>query len=148
VTDGPERVTRVSAYAVCVQDGRLLLARLAPGYMTGYDGWWTLPGGGIEHGEDPQDAAVRELEEETGLIGAVEELLDVDSWSRVLTNRGGEENDYHGIQILFRCRIVGGKMRNEVGGSTDECRWFSRAELPADRLTDIAELAVRRVGLD
>lgn len=41
---------RVAAYAVCVRDGQLLLARSpAP------DGTpeWVLPGGGMEHGEDP-----------------------------------------------------------------------------------------------
>ncbi len=148
MTEEPERITRVSAYAVCVEDERLLLARLAPGYTSGYDGWWTLPGGGIEHGEDPRDAAVRELAEETGLIGEAEELLDVASWRRVITSSDGEEIDYHGIQILYRCRVFGGELRNEVDGSTDECRWFSRAELPSDRLTDIAELAVGRIGLD
>lgn len=61
MTNGPRQVTRVSAYAVCVEDGRLLLARIAPGYTVGLDGWWTLPGGGIEHGEDPRAGAVREL---------------------------------------------------------------------------------------
>lgn len=148
MSKGPERVTRVSAYAVCEQDGRVLLARIAPGFTVGYDGWWTLPGGGIEHGEDPRDAAIRELEEETGLTGEVLELLEVDSWHSVLRSHDGTTNDYHGIRILYRCRVVGGELRNEVDGSTDECRWFSRAELPSDRLTDIAELAVRHIGLD
>lgn len=148
MTSGPTPVTRVSAYAVCVEDGRLLLARIAPGYTVGFDGWWTLPGGGIEHGEDPRDAAVRELAEETGLIGEVVELLDVDSWHTTFTNRIGEPEDYHGIRILYGCRVVGGELRNEVDGSTDECRWFSKSELPAHRLADIAELAAKRIGLD
>ena len=144
----PRQVTRVSAYAVCVEDGRLLLARIAPGYVAGLDGWWTLPGGGIEHGEDPRAGAIRELQEETGVIGEVVDLLDVDSWHAVLTDRDGEARDYHGIRILYRCRITGGELRNEVGGSTDECRWFSSAELPRDRLADIAQLALGRIGLD
>ena len=147
MTEAAERVTRVGAYAVCVENERVLLTRIAPGYTTGYDGWWTLPGGGIEHGEAPRDAAVRELEEETGLIGEAEDLLDVASWQTILGPEG-EEIDYHGIQILFRCRVLGGELRNEVDGSTDECRWFSRTELPRDRLTDIAELAARHLGLD
>lgn len=128
MSDGPERITRVAAYAVCVEEGRLLLAHIAPGYTFGFDGWWTLPGGGVEHGEHPRDAAIRELGEETGLIGEVVELLDVDSWRSVHTNRAGATEDYHGICILYRCRVVGGELRNEVGGSTDECRWFSSAD--------------------
>lgn len=146
--DAPRQVTRVSAYAVCVDGDRLLLARIAPGFTVGFDGWWTLPGGGIDHGEDPRDGAVRELQEETGLIGEVDELLDVDSWRITYTDRAGEAVDYHGIRILYRCRVVGGELRNEVGGSTDECRWFARDEMPADRLADIAQLALGRIGLD
>ena len=140
--------TRVSAYAVCVEDDRILLARIAPGYTDGFDGWWTLPGGGIEHGEDPRHAAIRELREETGLDGEIVELLDVDSWRRVLVDRDGVPYNYHGIRVLYRCRVTGGELTNEVGGSTDECRWFTSADLPRDRLVDLAELAVRRMGLD
>ena len=148
MTEGaaPRRITRVSAYAVCVDvDERILLCRIAPGYTVGFDGWWTLPGGGLEHGEDPRDGALRELTEETGLSGAIEGLLDVDSWHELYTNLAGEREDYHGIRILFRCRIVGGDLRDETDGSTDTCLWFARSELPAGRLVDIAELAVRRV---
>lgn len=142
------RVTRVSAYAVCAEHGRILLARIAPGYTDAFDGWWTLPGGGTDHGEHPRDAAIRELREETGLVGEVVELLDVDSWRKVLRGRDGVETDYHGVRILYRCRVVGGELRNEVGGSTDECRWFSAEELPRETLGDIAEVAVSLIGLD
>ncbi|WP_280463409.1 NUDIX hydrolase [Nocardia carnea] len=67
---------RLAAYAVCVTDGRVLLAchRSRDGEST-----WTLPGGRVEHGEDPCDAVTRELTEETGCHGIVERLLGVDS---------------------------------------------------------------------
>lgn len=148
MTGEPRRVTRVGAYAVCVEDRRLLLTRVAAGYTLRHDGWWTLPGGGIEHGEDPRDAAVRELEEETGLVGEVSELLEVSSSRLAFTDRDGDTQDYHGIRILYRCRVVGGQLRDEVGGSSDAARWFVRDELPSQLMVDIARLAVERIGLD
>jgi ADP-ribose pyrophosphatase YjhB (NUDIX family) len=149
VTDAPRRVTRVAAYAVCTdEEGRLLLCRIAPGHSVGFDGWWTLPGGGLDHGEDPRDGALRELTEETGYVGELEELLEIDSWHTVFADpREGQDLDWHGIRILYRCRIVGGELRDEPDGSTDTCRWFTPDELSAERLVDIAELAAKRIGV-
>lgn len=145
---GPRQVTRVSAYAICSDDAnRILLCRIAPGGSVNFDGWWTLPGGGLDHGEDPRDAALRELSEETGLIGELDELMEVDSWRTHFINLDGEELDWHGIRFLYRCRVVGGDLRNELDGSTDLARWFTSVELRDERIVDIAELAARRIGL-
>jgi 8-oxo-dGTP diphosphatase len=70
------RVTRVAAYALCVRDQRILLCRIADGSWSGV-GQWTLPGGGLEFGEAPRDGALRELAEETGLLGEIDILADV-----------------------------------------------------------------------
>lgn len=51
---------RLAAYAVCIEDGRVLLARHIP--REG-ESDWTLPGGRVEHGEDPFDAVIREVAE-------------------------------------------------------------------------------------
>lgn len=66
----------MAAYAMCVRDGQLLLARWIDG-----DGVpeWTLPGGGMEHGEDPYDTVRREVDEETGYDIEVTGLLGVDT---------------------------------------------------------------------
>ena len=52
---------RIGAYAVVVESDRVLL----PHWRA--DGRWTLPGGGIDPGEDAYTAAIRELGEETGV---------------------------------------------------------------------------------
>jgi 8-oxo-dGTP diphosphatase len=130
---------RVAAYAVCVRDGRILLARSpAP------DGTpeWVLPGGGMEHGEDPLDTVVRELDEETGYRVEVTGLLGVDSSRRVL-RRGGLRGprDHHGLRIVYEGRVVGGELRNEVNGSTDLAAWHDLEAVPdltRVRLVDVA----------
>lgn len=63
--------SRVSAYAVAVAQGQLLLTQLSDASPVFEPGLWHLPGGGIDPGEQPRETLARELYEETGL-----ELLD------------------------------------------------------------------------
>ncbi|NED93092.1 NUDIX domain-containing protein, partial [Streptomyces sp. SID11233] len=51
---------RLAAYAVCLREHRVLLARHVP---PGGGSTWTLPGGRVEHAEDPFDAVLREIAE-------------------------------------------------------------------------------------
>ncbi|MGH3076162.1 MAG: NUDIX hydrolase, partial [Gaiellales bacterium] len=70
--------TRVGAYALAMDDaGRVLLCRIAPSIVAGEV--WTLPGGGLEFGEAPEAAVIRELAEESGYHGEVESLATVTS---------------------------------------------------------------------
>jgi ADP-ribose pyrophosphatase YjhB (NUDIX family) len=145
MSQAPERrqVTRIGAYVVCVEEGRILLCRIAPGYTNGFDGYWTLPGGGIDFGEDPREGAIRELAEETGLQGVLEGLLEVESNRNAFTSRSGAPVDFHGIRIIYRARITGGELLCEVGGSTDACQWFTPDELASENALDLAWLGVR-----
>lgn len=59
------------AVCVCIDNGRVLVIRRVKNDRR----YTVLPGGGVEEGETPAEAAVRELEEETGLKGTVVEGL-------------------------------------------------------------------------
>ena len=51
--------------------------------------------------------------------------------------------EHHGIQVLYRVRIVSGELRDEPQGSTDEAAWISRSEAAALRLVPLAEEGMR-----
>lgn len=137
------RWTRVAAYALCTDTaGRVLLVRIAPGYLAG--GSWTLPGGGLQFGEDPEAAVLRELTEETGLIGTVKSIALIDS-----RTRGGEPGRgmgaWHGISIFYRVEITGGELQAEVEESTDAAAWFSRVEIAELPFVDLVDVALRKL---
>jgi 8-oxo-dGTP diphosphatase len=131
--------TRLGGYALCVEDGRILLSRLAVVELE--YGAWTLPGGGVDFGEHPDRTVVRELEEETGLIGEVDRVAGV--FSHVYHDSpAADGGDLHFLGILYRVRIRGGALRDEVGGSTDRAAWFSRRELDDLPLVEIARYGI------
>jgi len=117
---------RLGAYAVVSDDARrLLCCRIAPGYP--WAETWTLPGGGVEWGEHPDDAVIRELAEETGLAGRIERIIGIDS--HVIERPVSRPGPAHIVAILYRVADVTGALRVEQGGSTDACAWLSAAEI-------------------
>ena len=120
---------------------QLLLCRLSD--QTDYPGMWTLPGGGIDFGEHPEDAARREVFEETGYDARISELVAVDSRRRVLTDDDGREVDFHSVRIVYRGEIVAGELTHETNGSTDMAQWCARSETATMTLSDVALIGAR-----
>ncbi len=101
-------------------DGRVLLGRRAD------DGRWTIITGMVEPNEDPAPAAVREVEEEAGVVVEVEHLIDVHV-TGPMTFPNGDQCSF--LTTVFRCRYLSGKAQVNDDESTD-VGWFSLDELP------------------
>ena len=85
-----------------------------------FNGYWCLPGGHIEFGEEVEDALYREIAEETGLeitehrfFGYFTELFP--------------EFDWHAVALFFVVKVEGKEARQE--SEVAQLRWFSRDEL-------------------
>lgn len=137
---------RVAAYAVVVNRRRLLLTQLAP--RTGAAGRWNLPGGGIDPGETPEAAVVREVAEETGQVVDQVRLVDVMTQHWVGRSQRGLE-DYHAVRLLHvaRCARPTRPVVHDVGGSTSDARWVPLAELASVPVVASVRVALRAVGL-
>ncbi|MFF4171139.1 NUDIX hydrolase [Streptomyces sp. NPDC001744] len=135
-----KRDVRVAAYAVCVRDGRILLARWVADDGTRR---WTLPGGGMDHGEEPVRTVVREVEEETGYTAEPTVLLGIDSIRRNWSRRLRQPGDFQGLRIVYEARITGGELRAETDGSTDLAAWHPLSAVPGLPRVELVD-----IGLD
>ena len=109
----------MATYGLCRRgDGDVLLVRAAPTLTVA--GQWFLPGGGLEHGEDPVTGLEREFAEETGLDVDVGALLGVLSDTFTLP----EGTSLHTVRIIFEIDAYRGTLRDEADGSSDTARWF------------------------
>jgi len=106
--------------AVFDDTGRVLLGRRAD------SGIWTLPGGIIDPAEQPADAAVREVFEETGVVARPEVLTSV-TVSAPMTYPNGDQVQY--LEYCFRCRRAGGEA-GPGDGELSATGWYARDNLP------------------
>lgn len=134
---GLPRRQRVAAYAVIVRDGDVLLSRLAPSISS--EELWTLPGGGIEFGEHPDDAVVREVHEETGLDCILGPPLWIGSAHRVV-DRESEPTDMHSVRIVYDAWVAADAPEPqvvEVDGSTIDARWLPVSEVESGQVPTV-----------
>lgn len=111
----------VSGRAIIVQDKKLLLVS-----GDGNGDFWCTPGGRIEYTESLREGLAREVQEETGLTVAVNDIASVCDFI-------DEANSIHRIDIFFYCNITSGDLskdhHDDVGDSVNESKFFTLEEI-------------------
>jgi 8-oxo-dGTP diphosphatase len=121
---------KVAAAVLIESEGKALLIKRA---NMPERGKWTLPAGFVDAGEDPQEAAKRECQEETGLQVRIHSLVDV--------FYGKEHERGADIVILYRGNVESGSLR--AGDDAQEVGFFEPNEIPPLAF-DATQKAIRR----
>jgi ADP-ribose pyrophosphatase YjhB (NUDIX family) len=125
--DDASHVWRIGAYAVCRRADEVLLVRASS--RTEVEGSWFLPGGGLEFGEQPEAAVLRELQEETGLNGTDPRLVSVTTGLRARA----DGTEVFTVRLIYAVDVAdpGGALAFERHGTSDEARWVPLDEVAA-----------------
>lgn len=122
---------KLAVAVVIVEDGRILLGRRAPGSREA--GRWSLPAGFVERGEVVEEAAAREVREETGLDVKIGELLTVRSYP-------GEPVV---LLVYLSETVMGDPLPSD---DLDRLGWFGPDDLPALAFEHDAEIVASLFG--
>ena len=137
----------VGVGGVVIEDGRALLIRRGNEPLLGQ---WSIPGGTLELGETLAEGAERELQEESGLVVRVLELIEV--FERINFGRGADETwrtleekrrpRFHFVIADFLCQRISGEA--VAGGDVTDVVWAGEAELEKFALTPTATRVIRK----
>ena len=137
----------VGVGGVVIEDGRALLIRRGNEPLLGQ---WSIPGGTLELGETLAEGAERELQEESGLVVRVLELIEV--FERINFGRGADETwrtleekrrpRFHFVIADFLCERISGEA--VAGGDVTDVVWAGEAELEKFALTPTATRVIRK----
>jgi ADP-ribose pyrophosphatase YjhB (NUDIX family) len=109
---------KVVACSILEQNGKIVLLKRD---IEPQKGKWVIPGGYVDRGEELRTAAMRETEEECGLITSIEDLVGVYSYPGRMA-----------VVVVYKAHYVSGELVS--GDETAAARWFSEAEIPWHQL--------------
>ena len=135
---GHELLVLPSAAVLARDDqGRILLVRVIDSDQ------WAIIGGAIEPDESPEQAAVREAEEEAGVELTLGPLLGVFGGPEFrLTYPNGDQTAY--VSIVFDASVTGGSPRPD-GDETSAVQWWDPDGLPYDEMSAFTRALLRRL---
>ncbi len=139
MTSAPKRYDgwpRVGASAAIFKGEEILLIQRAKGTFTGL---WSLPGGHVEPGEKAQDAARREVLEETGIDARIDGLVGVHDV--IINDAAGGLRTHYVLAVYFGRWIAGDAM---AASDSLAAQFFSLASIDTVPMTPDAQVIIRK----
>ena len=135
--------TRIGAYGLIIRENEIALIKKARG---GYKGLLDIPGGGIEHGESPEETLIREIKEEAGADVLNYELLDVKS-NRIVWHDEIFNEDLHQIGILYKVELKDYNLKESGDGLDSEgCSFYDIDKLSKNDITPFTLKGLELLG--
>jgi 8-oxo-dGTP diphosphatase len=130
---------RLTSAVLVVHDGKYLLAERN---KENYNGYWVIPGGGVKFGETLQDAAIREVKEETNLDV---EIIKKIGYNEIINVPG----NYHSIVFFYLAKPLNMNLVADVEAKDDvsKAKFFSLEEIKQLKIAESVEWALREAGL-
>jgi 8-oxo-dGTP diphosphatase len=132
IYDWPRPMVTADAMVFAVFKNKIKLLLVNRGFEP-FKGKWCLPGGFVNMDEELEDAAVRELAEETGLTGVHLELMHT-------FGKCGRDPRGRVITATFMGIVTDRKRRIKAGDDAAKARWFDIDKLPKDMAFDHDEV--------
>lgn len=138
---------RAAAYIVTLDAHRRVL--LTQFEKTGHpkSGAWTLPGGGMEWGEQAHETALRELQEETGLVAEIGPLLGSQSeWFNESTSELGQRG--LALRLIFEAKIRAGELESDFtdDDTTVGAAWFTIEEVQQLKRVEVVDFGLSLIS--
>lgn len=127
-TADPVLRQRLAAYGIVLSRRGLLATQFSD--RTAVPGLWGLPGGGIDEGENPSQALIREVAEETGQLLEISHLLDIQTDHWIGRAPSGVIEDFHAVRIIYAgsCSEPADPVVHDSGGTTAGAAWVPLRE--------------------
>lgn len=129
--------------AVLEKDGKILLVKEAENFDVGK---WSHPAGWIDIGEDPTEAAKREVLEESGYEIELTGLLGI--YSLVRKDAAAYVSDTpHAIKLIFKGKLLNDRPK-QLHEDVSETKWFAPEEIEAMDSTTLRDVDIKQMVKD
>jgi ADP-ribose pyrophosphatase YjhB (NUDIX family) len=127
----------IGAGILAIENGKVLLIKRG---NEPNKGLWSIPGGLVKLGESPEEAAIREFKEETGLNAIIEKLLGI--FNIVIKDNEGKIK-YHYIVVDYLGKVIGGELK--PGSDVLDAKWFDINELKNIQISSTVIKAIEKI---